>query len=93
MYGKIQTPVSRALHVYSKLLEKSSSTSEELQLLWSMIGLEAVFTDESINEESLSSQIVSKSKLLFDDMVNSKKLKICTKYVQNLYMENLILPF
>lgn len=75
MYGKIQTPVSRALHVYSKLLEKSSSTSEELQLLWSMIGLEAVFTDESINEESLSSQIVSKSKLLFDDMVNSKKIK------------------
>lgn len=75
MYGKIQTPISRALHAYSKLLETSSCTCGELQLLWPMVGLEAIFTDDSVNEESLSSQIVTKSNLLFKDIVNSKKIK------------------
>ena len=75
MYGKIQTPVFRALHAYNQLLKKNTGSSNELQLLWSMVGLESIFTDESINEESLSSQIVTRSNLLFEGMVSSKKLK------------------
>lgn len=59
------TPLSRGISALFRILKPESSYTEELFLLWSMFGIESLFTDDSQHEESLMSQIKSKTDHLF----------------------------
>lgn len=67
--GLSASRVSRALNAFSRLFFENFENSEDQNFLWSMIGLEAIYTDRvaGINE-----QIFGKSKILLGDPVKAK---------------------
>lgn len=79
LYGKITTPISRGLHSFFNILDNSSNMICGLHLLWAMIGIEAIFTDENLSEESITHQILTRSHLMFGDVVTQKDIKTMYK--------------
>ena len=79
LYGTETTGISRALHAFMNTIDAYHKPNEALALLWTMIGIESIFTDDALHEESLTAQILSRSYLLFGDMISSKDIKIMYK--------------
>lgn len=79
LYGIESTGISRALHAFMNIIDAYHKPSEAVSLLWSMIGIESIFTDDALHEDSLTAQILSKTHLLFGDMISSKDIKLMYK--------------
>ena len=80
------TSLSMAISAFSRVLSKESQRLEEVSLLWSMYGLEALFCSDSQNEDSLMSQIRFKTESILGECKEYKHIirdmyKIRSKFI------------
>lgn len=72
--GKSDKKLGIALCAFLKLI-RNRGVGGYIDMLWAMIGIEAIFNDkEKATEESISSQIISKSQFLFGESPTFRKV-------------------